>query len=97
MHVIVQDRLQITALRNCMFLALFTDADNKEIRRAFVDLETGQSRGDIQFVLGLDGTMSDLPEEYEHLAEDEMISVAHPTAVGETCDSFGVIRLKRLP
>ena len=93
----MQDRFQVTALRNCMFLELFTDAENLEARREIIDLDAGQSRGDIQFVLALDGSMSDLPPEFEHLDEDSSLSVVHPIRVGETCEAYGVLRLVKLP
>lgn len=79
-----------------MIVALFTDAENRERRREIVDLQAGESRGDIQFVLSLDGTMSDFPEEYEYLSEDDTLKVIHPIKEGETCESYGVIRLRWL-
>jgi hypothetical protein len=79
-----------------MLLALFTDADNREIARKDVDMKAGESRGDIQFVLGLFGEYTDFPEDYEHLADEELVRVPHPHRVGESVESFGVVRLMRL-
>lgn len=93
----MQDRLHIMAIRECRILGLHTDAENREVRREWIDLAPGQSRGDVQFVLGLDGSMSDLPDDYEHISDEQMATVHHPTKVGETVETYGVIRLTRLP
>ena len=79
-----------------MILALFTDAENREIARREVDMKAGESRGDIQFVLGLFGDFTDFPQEYEHVSDEELIGVSHPHRQGESIDSFGVLRLTRL-
>lgn len=93
----MQDRLHVTALRDRMILALFTDAENREIARKDVDMKAGESRGDIQFVLGLFGDFTDFPEEYEHVADEELVRVPHPHREGESIEAYGVLRLTRLP
>lgn len=94
----MQNRIQITALRDCCLLALFTDAENKETARKQIDLNRGESRGDIQFVLGLYPEYTDFPVDYSHHEDEkEMLTVPHPTRVHEVTESYGVIRLQRLP
>jgi hypothetical protein len=80
-----------------MIVALFTDSENREKSRRYIDLLAGESRGDIQFVLGVCGEFTDFPDDYEHLSNQELEPVAHPTRVGESVESFGVVRLTRLP
>jgi len=92
----MQNRLHVTALRDCIILALFTDPENREIARKDVDLRAGESRGDIQFVLGLFSEFTDFPEEYEYVADEELVRIPHPHREGESIDSFGVLRLTRL-
>jgi hypothetical protein len=93
----MQDRIHVTAIRECMIVALFTDVDNREIARKNIDMKAGESRGDIQFVLGLFPDFTDFPGEYDHFESGELVGVPHPHRVGETTEAFGVLRLTRLP
>jgi hypothetical protein len=92
----MQDRIQVKALRDCMIRVKWTDADNKEIRDGWIDMAAGESRGDFQYVMAIDLSMSNLPDEFEHLASHGLEKVPHPDRPGESLEAFGLVRLTRL-
>ena len=92
----MQDRYQIKALRDCHIRATWTDANNVEIGEQWIDMKKGESRGDIQFVTGLDPDLSDLPDDYQYLDGSGIQTVAHPSVAQGTIEVFGLLQLSRI-
>lgn len=92
----MKNRLKVTAHRNSCILALFTNDDNQELERKSIFIDRGQSRSDIQFVLGLYPEFSDLPEQYQDFPPPDMLGVEHPIFIDESHDSYGTVRLTRI-
>lgn len=92
----MQDRIQVKALRDCTIRVKWTDADNQEVRDEWIDLVAGESRGDFQYVMAVDLSLSDLPDEFDYLSSAESESVPHPHRAGESVEAFGLVLLTRL-
>ena len=68
------------------------------LRDDWIVLRAGESRTDIQYVMAIDLSLSDVPPEYEW---DEgqgspIEGVHHPHHPGQVCESFGVIKLTQI-
>ncbi len=93
----MQDRIQVKALRDCSIRVKWTDEDNKELRDGWIEMAAGESRGDFQYVMAIDLSSSDLPDEFDHLSNNGLENVPHPDRVGESVEAFGLVRLTLLP
>lgn len=92
----MQDRIQVEALRSCSLRVKWTDENNNEIKDDWIFMDAGESRVDFQYIMALDPTNSDLPDEYDFLSGAGLQTVIHPRQVGESFEAFGLIRVTRL-